>query len=141
MTDDSHARIADLVAKHDVLLFMKGSPLFPQCGFSSKAIAILEHLGVEFGAAETCAAGVDVEADRSGFGLLRVKRDLRAEGAELAVYRHAHLAGGEGDLAAGGHQHGRFGLRNSGLGDGTQQHSGQVQGQGYGSEASCSHEL
>jgi monothiol glutaredoxin len=47
--DDSQARIADLVAKNDVLLFMKGTPLFPQCGFSSKAIAILEHLGVEFG--------------------------------------------------------------------------------------------
>ncbi len=27
---------------------MKGSPLFPQCGFSSRAIAILNHLGVEF---------------------------------------------------------------------------------------------
>ena len=27
---------------------MKGSPLFPQCGFSSRAIAILDHLGVEF---------------------------------------------------------------------------------------------
>jgi monothiol glutaredoxin len=29
-------------------LFMKGSPLFPQCGFSSRAIAILNHLEVEF---------------------------------------------------------------------------------------------
>ena len=27
---------------------MKGSPLFPQCGFSSRAVAILNHLGVEF---------------------------------------------------------------------------------------------
>jgi monothiol glutaredoxin len=31
-----------------VLLFMKGSPLFPQCGFSSRAVAILDHLGVEY---------------------------------------------------------------------------------------------
>jgi monothiol glutaredoxin len=31
-----------------VVLFMKGSPLFPQCGFSSRAIAILNHLEVEF---------------------------------------------------------------------------------------------
>ena len=46
--DDAQARIADLVAKNDVMLFMKGTPLFPQCGFSSKAVAILEHLGVEF---------------------------------------------------------------------------------------------
>jgi monothiol glutaredoxin len=50
--DDSQARIAHLVAKHDVLLFMKGTPLFPQCGFSSKAVAILEHLGVEFGSVD-----------------------------------------------------------------------------------------
>ena len=48
MTDDTHARIADIVGKSDVLLFMKGSPLFPQCGFSSRAVAILQHLGVEF---------------------------------------------------------------------------------------------
>jgi monothiol glutaredoxin len=48
MTEDAQARIADMVAKSDVLLFMKGSPLFPQCGFSSRAIAILNHLGAEF---------------------------------------------------------------------------------------------
>jgi monothiol glutaredoxin len=52
MTDDSHVRIADLVAQNDVLLFMKGTPLFPQCGFSSKAVAILEHIGVEFGSVD-----------------------------------------------------------------------------------------
>ncbi|WP_066719283.1 Grx4 family monothiol glutaredoxin [Sphingomonas pituitosa] len=48
MTDDTQARIQQLVESNDVLLFMKGSPLFPQCGFSSRAIAILNHLGVEF---------------------------------------------------------------------------------------------
>lgn len=48
MTDESQSRIADLVGKSDVVLFMKGSPLFPQCGFSSRAIAILNHIGVEF---------------------------------------------------------------------------------------------
>ena len=50
--EDSQARIAEIVAKHDVLLFMKGTPLFPQCGFSSRAISILEHLGVEFGSVD-----------------------------------------------------------------------------------------
>jgi monothiol glutaredoxin len=48
MTDPVQQRIADLVASSDVVLFMKGSPLFPQCGFSSKAIAILDHLGVAY---------------------------------------------------------------------------------------------
>ena len=48
MTDDAQARIAEIVQKNDVVLFMKGSPLFPQCGFSSRAVAILNHLGAEF---------------------------------------------------------------------------------------------
>jgi len=48
MTDDPLARIDTLVKSNDVLLFMKGTPLFPQCGFSSRAIAILEHIGVAF---------------------------------------------------------------------------------------------
>jgi monothiol glutaredoxin len=41
-------RIDQLVKNNDVVLFMKGTPLFPQCGFSSKAIAILDHLGVTY---------------------------------------------------------------------------------------------
>ncbi len=48
MTDPVHQRIADIVNSNDVVLFMKGTPLFPQCGFSSRAIAILDHLGVAF---------------------------------------------------------------------------------------------
>jgi monothiol glutaredoxin len=48
MTDAVHARIAAIVGASDVVLFMKGTPLFPQCGFSSRAIAILEHLGVAY---------------------------------------------------------------------------------------------
>jgi monothiol glutaredoxin len=41
-------RIDELVKNNDVVLFMKGTPLFPQCGFSSKAVAILDHLGVAY---------------------------------------------------------------------------------------------
>ncbi|MGV3458303.1 Grx4 family monothiol glutaredoxin [Sphingomonas sp.] len=48
MTDDTNARIQTLVDSNDVLLFMKGTPLFPQCGFSNRAVSILSHLGVEF---------------------------------------------------------------------------------------------
>jgi monothiol glutaredoxin len=48
MTEDVHARIDDLVRNNRIVLFMKGSPLFPQCGFSSRAVAILQHLGAEF---------------------------------------------------------------------------------------------
>lgn len=41
-------RIDTLVKSNDVVLFMKGSALFPQCGFSSRAVAILDRLGVPF---------------------------------------------------------------------------------------------
>jgi monothiol glutaredoxin len=44
----ANARIDEIVKKNDVVLFMKGTALFPQCGFSSRAIAILDHLGVAF---------------------------------------------------------------------------------------------
>ena len=48
MTEDTNARIDSIVKSNHIVLFMKGSPLFPQCGFSSRAVAILQHLGTEF---------------------------------------------------------------------------------------------
>ena len=53
---DVQTRIAGDVKDNDVLLFMKGTPVFPQCGFSSMAVQVLSHLGVKF-------KGVDVLAD------------------------------------------------------------------------------
>ena len=44
----AHERIDELVKNNDVVLFMKGTALFPQCGFSSRAVAILEHLGTQY---------------------------------------------------------------------------------------------
>jgi monothiol glutaredoxin len=49
---DINDRIDSIVNAQDVVLFMKGTPLFPQCGFSSRAIAILDHLGVEYGSVD-----------------------------------------------------------------------------------------
>ncbi len=45
---EANERIGEIVRSNDVVLFMKGTPLFPQCGFSSRAVAILQHLEVEF---------------------------------------------------------------------------------------------
>ena len=53
---EANARIDEIVKANDVVLFMKGTPLFPQCGFSSRAVAILDHLDVAF-------QGVDVLQD------------------------------------------------------------------------------
>ena len=54
---DVTGRIDALVKANDIVLFMKGTPLFPQCGFSSRAIAILDHLGQPY-------ESVDVLADQ-----------------------------------------------------------------------------
>ena len=45
---DVNQRISDIVQGNDVVLFMKGTPLFPQCGFSSRAIAILDHCNAQY---------------------------------------------------------------------------------------------
>jgi monothiol glutaredoxin len=45
---DAQSRIAEIVKSNDVVLFMKGTALFPQCGFSSRAIAILDRLGAPY---------------------------------------------------------------------------------------------
>ncbi len=45
---DINQRISEIVNANDVVLFMKGTPLFPQCGFSSRAVSILEHCGCAF---------------------------------------------------------------------------------------------
>jgi monothiol glutaredoxin len=43
-----HDRIQQEVSSNDVLLFMKGTPVFPQCGFSAATVGILSNLGVKF---------------------------------------------------------------------------------------------
>ncbi len=48
MTNPVHDRIAKDVSENDVLLYMKGTPVFPQCGFSAAAVGILSQLGVKF---------------------------------------------------------------------------------------------
>ncbi len=42
------SRIDEIVKNNEVVLFMKGTALFPQCGFSSRAIAILDRLGAKY---------------------------------------------------------------------------------------------
>ena len=45
---DTNERISGIVNSNDVVLFMKGTPLFPQCGFSNRAVTILDHCGVAY---------------------------------------------------------------------------------------------
>jgi monothiol glutaredoxin len=48
MSNPVHDRIQSEVSGSDVLLFMKGTPVFPQCGFSAATVGILTNLGVKF---------------------------------------------------------------------------------------------
>ena len=48
MSDDVQNSIGEAVKANDVLLFMKGTPTFPQCGFSSVVVQVLDYLGVEY---------------------------------------------------------------------------------------------
>ncbi len=53
---DVSERIKQNIDENDVVLFMKGSPVFPQCGFSAAVVGVLTHLGVKF-------KGIDVLQD------------------------------------------------------------------------------
>ena len=45
---DINAVIDEQVKSNDVFLYMKGTPDFPMCGFSSRVVQILDHLGADF---------------------------------------------------------------------------------------------
>ena len=56
MKDPVQERIEHEISGHDVVLFMKGTPVFPQCGFSNLVVQVLSQLGVKF-------KGIDVLSD------------------------------------------------------------------------------
>lgn len=56
MNPETKTKIENLIAQKRVVLFMKGSPSFPQCGFSARAVAILKELQADF-------SSVDVLSD------------------------------------------------------------------------------
>jgi monothiol glutaredoxin len=49
MTDDLKTRIEKTLAENRIMLFMKGNPTMPQCGFSAAVVSILKELGVRYG--------------------------------------------------------------------------------------------
>jgi monothiol glutaredoxin len=76
-----HDRIKTLVTQNDIVLFMKGTPYFPQCGFSSTAVTILERLNVPFEAVDVLAdqdirAGIKEYSDWPTIPQLYVKGEF-----------------------------------------------------------------
>jgi monothiol glutaredoxin len=49
MTDALKTRIAETISSNRIMLFMKGNPSMPQCGFSAAVVGILKEVGVPFG--------------------------------------------------------------------------------------------
>jgi monothiol glutaredoxin len=58
MSNPVFDRIRDDITSNDVVLYMKGTPVFPQCGFSAAVVQVLTHVGVKF-------KGIDVLTDPS----------------------------------------------------------------------------
>jgi monothiol glutaredoxin len=58
MTNPVIQRIQQDITDNDVVLYMKGTPVFPQCGFSAAVVQVLSELGVKF-------KGIDVLTDPS----------------------------------------------------------------------------
>ena len=48
MDDNTKNAIEKEINSNDIVLFMKGTPVFPQCGFSAATVGVLNHLGVKF---------------------------------------------------------------------------------------------
>jgi len=62
MSDPVASRIESMVKEHKVLLFMKGTPQFPQCGFSGSAVKMLKACGVQSLTAIDVLADPDIRA-------------------------------------------------------------------------------
>ena len=92
-------KVEELINDHEVLLFMKGTPEAPQCGFSMRVVGVLDSMGVEYAALDVlpalsrCAAVTAEISDWRTFPQLYVKGELvggadiveeMAESGELA---------------------------------------------------------
>src|SRR3954449_7491862 len=78
-------KVEELMRENEVLLFMKGTPEMPRCGFSMRVVGVLEQLGVEYGA-------VDV---------LPILDPLREVTGEIADWRTFPQLYVKGDLVGG----------------------------------------
>jgi monothiol glutaredoxin len=77
-------RIRSDITENDVVLFMKGSPVFPQCGFSAAVVQVLAHLGVKF-------KGIDVLQDP---GLRQGVKDFSSWPTIPQLYVKGEFVGG-----------------------------------------------
>lgn len=84
MDDAIAQRIKKEIQDNDVVLFMKGTPVFPQCGFSATVVQVLSHMGVKF-------KGIDVLQDP---GLRQGVKDFSSWPTIPQLYAKGEFLGG-----------------------------------------------
>ena len=77
-------RIRDDIGSNDVVLYMKGTPVFPQCGFSAAVVQVLSNMGVKF-------KGIDVLSDP---GLRQGIKDFASWPTVPQLYVKGEFVGG-----------------------------------------------
>jgi monothiol glutaredoxin len=73
-------KVEELIAENPVLLFMKGTPDMPRCGFSMKVVQVLDAMDVEYGAVDVLPA-------------LQPLREVTAEVAEWQTFPQLYVNG------------------------------------------------
>ena len=81
LDDATKDRIEQDIKSEDVVLYMKGTPVFPQCGFSAATVGVLSHLGVKFRGInvledDTIREGIKVYSDWPTIPQLYVKGEF-----------------------------------------------------------------
>lgn len=81
LNEQTKERIESLIGSHRVFLFMKGTPDFPQCGFSQRAVGILRAVDTDFGSFDILSddgirAGLKEYSNWPTFPQLYVNREL-----------------------------------------------------------------
>ncbi len=99
ITDELRTRIETTIASNRIMLFMKGNPAMPQCGFSAAVVGILKEVGVPFGSFNILAdqdvrEGLKTYSSWPTFPQLYVDGKL-VGGADIVREMH-----GRGELAA-----------------------------------------
>ena len=84
MDNPTFERIKQEITDNDVVVFMKGTPVFPQCGFSATVVQVLTHLGVRF-------KGIDVLQDP---GLRQAVKDFTSWPTIPQLYVKGEFVGG-----------------------------------------------
>ena len=86
-----HDFIDNEIKSNDVVLFMKGTPQFPQCGFSGQVVQILDYIGVDYKGINVLADSVKMDIPFFNTGLLGSKRFLDKEETKVLNFLRAYL--------------------------------------------------